>query len=65
MDNFNLSFGVEPTDNYIKAKKDLLQAIMSIQVLTPLERKHLTEEVFGAAYVASIMEAFSRGIGGN
>lgn len=58
MDNFNLSFGVEPTDNYNKAKKDLLQAMISVQSLTPLEQRQLATEVFGATKVAMAVEAF-------
>ena len=64
MDNFKLTFGVEPTDNYAKAKQDVLQAMLSVRSLTPLEQQKLATEVFGATQVAIAMEAFRQLLGG-
>lgn len=56
MDDYKITVGVEPTDNYQKAKQDLLQALQSIHSLTPVQRQQLAEELFGAANVSAIYQ---------
>ena len=42
---------MKPTDDYKKAKQDLIQAMRSIQKLSPQQQQMLAEELFGAANV--------------
>ena len=56
MRNYNTSVDIEPTDAYQKAKRDLVQALQSIQALTPVQQKLLAEEMLGAAQFASICQ---------
>ena len=56
MNEFKMNVDIEPTDKYLKAKLDLLQAIKSFESLTPDNRKRLIEEIFGVARVAAVME---------
>ena len=63
MDNYKLTFGIEPTDTYEKAKQDLLQAWKSIRELSPEEQRVLAEEFFGAAQVAAAVEMFGKCFG--
>lgn len=60
MDKYKLTFGVEPTDKYNKAKQDLIQALTSLQELSTEERHVLTEEVFGVAQVAVAVDIFNK-----
>ena len=46
MEEYKLTLGMEPTDDYKKAKQDLIQAMRSIQKLSPQQ-----QELFGAANV--------------
>ncbi len=59
MDNIKLTVGLEPTDKYLKAKQDLLQAIKSIGELCPQQRRHLAEELFGIQKVLIFEKVFS------
>lgn len=52
MNDYKLSVSAEPTDEYLKAQQDLMQAIQSFKALTPLQRQQLLEQFFGAAKVA-------------
>ena len=63
MDKYKLTFGVEPTDKYNKAKQDLIQALSSLQELSPQEQKVLAEEMFGIAQVAVAMDMFNKYLG--
>ena len=49
MEEYKLTLGMEPTDDYKKAKQDLIQAMRSIQKLSPQQQQMLAEELFGAA----------------
>lgn len=63
MDKYKLTFGVEPTDKYNKAKQDLIQALKSLQELSPQEQKVLAEEMFGIARVAVAVDMFNKYLG--
>lgn len=52
MENFKVTLNIEPTDDYAKAKMDLLKALESIRALPPHLQQHLAEEMFGAQAVA-------------
>ena len=54
MDKFNLTIGIEPTNNYLKARQDLAQALKSYSELTPQEKECLMQEFFGAANIAVV-----------
>ena len=41
MDKYKLTFGIEPTDKYEKAKQDLIQALHSLEELSTEERHEL------------------------
>lgn len=51
MENYRLTFGIEPTEKYKKAKADLVQAFKSYSDLTPMEQECLVKEIWGAAQV--------------
>lgn len=51
MEGYKVTTRIEPTDNYQKAKQDLIQAMRSIQKLSPQQQQMLAEELFGAANV--------------
>lgn len=51
MENHKLTIGIEPTEKYLKAKQDLLQAFKSYSELTPMEKECLAKEIWGAAQV--------------
>lgn len=63
MDKYKLTFGIEPTDKYNKAKQDLIQALKSLQELSPQEQRVLAEEMFGIAQVAVAMDMFNKYLG--
>lgn len=63
MDKYKLTFGIEPTNKYLKAKQDLLQAWKSIRELSPEEQRVLAEEFFGAARVAIAVDMFGEYFG--
>lgn len=56
MEEYKITFDIEPTDEYIKARKDFREAMSSIQKLTPQEQQALAKEIFGAANVAALCE---------
>ena len=58
MDKFKITVGIEPTDKYVKAKQDLLQAWKSFGELTPAEREVLVSEVIGAEKVTAVKAIF-------
>ena len=51
MEEYRLTLEMEPTDDYKKAKQDLIQAMRSIQKLSPQQQQMLAEELFEAANV--------------
>ena len=51
MEEYKLTLGIEPTDDYKKAKQDLVQAMWSIQKLSLQQQQMLAEELFGTANV--------------
>ena len=59
MQGFRIVPDVEFNDDYTNAKKDLITAIKSISKLNPIQKEHLAKEVFGAAYIETLMRAFS------
>lgn len=64
MNYYKPTLGIEPTDKYEKAKQDILQALNSVQALTPQERQRLAEEMFRDANVTVMLnilhQAFRR-----
>ena len=64
MDKYKLTFGIEPTDKYNKAKQDLIEALRSLRDLPPQEQRVLAEEMFGAAQIAVAMDMFNKYLGG-
>lgn len=60
VDEYKITMGIEPTNDYIKAKKDIMQAMESIQKLPPIEQRRLAEEIMGSAQVEMLYEVFRR-----
>lgn len=56
MDKIKILPDIEPTEPYEKAKADILKAKMSLSKLTPNQQKVLAEELFGAAYVETVLK---------
>lgn len=54
MEDYKITVDVDPEDKYIKAKKDLLEAMDSFQQLTPQERERLITELLGVAAVNEV-----------
>lgn len=49
MDNsFKVKLNIDPNDKYIKAKKDLIEALNSINALPPQQQQQLAYELIGA-----------------
>lgn len=63
MDNYRVTVGVEPTNDYDKAKQDVMQAMASIRKLPPQQQRILAEELVGAANVAALMNIFRQNFG--
>lgn len=59
MEQFKPTIGIEPTNKYDKAKQDLIQAMSSISELSQQEQEMLAKEVFGAARIAAVLNAFN------
>ena len=60
MDNYRLTFGVEPTNDYDKAKQDVIQAITSMRKLPPQQQRMLIEDLAGAANVAAFINLLNQ-----
>lgn len=58
MDNYRVTVGVEPTNDYDKAMQDVMQAMASIRKLPPQQQRMLAEELVGAVNVAALMNIF-------
>ena len=56
MDKIKIVPDIEPTDPYEKAKADILKAKMSLSKLTLNQQKALAEELFGVAYVETVLK---------
>lgn len=62
MDDIKLTLNLEPTDEYQKAKTDLLQALYSFSKLSDMQKEQLAKEVFGVSQVnfaIKIMQGFN------
>ena len=59
MDNYKVTVGIEPTNDYENAKQDFLKALNSIGKLTPQERQRLLEEFYGTAKVKIMFDLFN------
>lgn len=60
MNEYKVSLGIEPTNDYEKAKQDLIQAMQSIQKLSPLQQQMLAKEFFEATSVMALLEIFQQ-----
>lgn len=58
MDECRITIGIEPTNDYMKAKQDVLQAMESIQKLSPIERQRLAEELLGTTQFMVLSQMF-------
>ena len=47
MNDYKINLSVEPTNDYDKAQMDIIQAMNSIQKLSPQQRERLATELFG------------------
>lgn len=63
MDNYRVTVGIEPTNDYDKAKQDIMQALASVRKLPPQQQQRLAEELFGAANVAALLTIFNQTMG--
>ena len=55
MNKVKAKIDFDPTDKYLKAKKDLIQAMVSINELTPIQQENLVREFVGAEGVAVLI----------
>ena len=60
MDNYQVTVGVEPTNDYDKAKQDVVKALNSIRKLSPWKQQMLAEEFVGATNVAILLRLFNQ-----
>ena len=58
MDEYKITMSIVPTNDYMKAKQDILQAIMSIQKLSPTEQQRLAEELLGTTQFMVLNQMF-------
>lgn len=56
MEEHKLTVGIESTDEYKKAKQDLIKAMQSFQKLPRQQQQMLAEELFGAANVMALSQ---------
>lgn len=56
MEEYKLTVGIEPTDEYKKAKQDLIKAMQSFQTLSRQQQQMLAEELFGAANIMALSQ---------
>lgn len=59
MNDYNVKIDLDPTNKYEKAKKNMLQAMQSINELTPEQKKQLAYEFIGAKGVADLLHIMS------
>ena len=53
----------EEERRYLKARKDVYEAIKSFRDLSPKQQEKLTEEVFGAAAVSTALKIMQQYLG--
>ena len=63
MDNYRVTVGIEPANDYDKAKQDVMQAMASFGKLPQHLQRKLAEELVGAANVAKLLTIFNQAIG--
>lgn len=63
MDNYRMTVGIEPTNDYEKAKQDVMHAMVSVRKLPPQQQRMLAEEMVGTANVAALMNIFLQNFG--
>lgn len=56
MDNYRVTVGVEPTNDYDKAKQDLMEAYKSFSKLKTWQKEQLAKELYGADAVALLLK---------
>ena len=56
MENFKARVTLEPTNEYDKAKQDLIKALNSLHALPPYLQQQVVQEVFGAQAVAAFID---------
>ena len=60
MDEYKITMNIEPTNDYMKAKQDVLQAMDSVQKLSPMERQTLAREIFRTAQFMTLWQMFGQ-----
>lgn len=60
MGDCRVTVGVEPTNDYDKAKQDVMQAWASISKLPDHQQRRLAEELLGAANVAAAINLLNQ-----
>ena len=63
MEHYKITFGVEPTDQYLKAKQDVFEAWKSLNQLTAQEQECLMKEIFGTANVTAMFNVLRQYLG--
>lgn len=61
MDNYQVTVGVEPINDYDKAKQDVVKALDSIRKLSPRQQQMLAEELVGTTKIAILLKLFNQG----
>ena len=56
LNDYKINLSVEPTNDYEKAKMDIIQAMNSIQKLSPQQREQLARELFGVERIELIRQ---------
>ena len=60
MNDYKISVGIDPTDEYEKAKSDMLKAIESIRLLAPVQQQKLAEELLVIAGFTNFCQLLDR-----
>ena len=60
MNQYKPTIKIESTDNYEKAREDLLTALHSFSKLSYIQQECLAKELFGAAKVAAVLQHLQR-----
>ena len=60
MNKYKPTIKIESTDNYEKAREDLLTALHSFSKLSYIQQECLAKELFGAANVATVLNIMLR-----
>ena len=63
MDSYRVTVGVEPTNDYDKAKQEVIQAMTSVRKLPVHQQQKLAEELVGSANVAVLLNIFNQAFG--